>query len=80
MQLECCGVDGPEDWNGILPVPANSENTTVVVPESCCADYIDATCEVWFLDGCLNRMHFIIGQSAMMIATGALTVAFVQVI
>jgi len=79
--LECCGVDGPQDWEGILPIQDSSDNTTVVVPESCCAQYnSDDSCGDWFMVGCLNRMHFIIGQSAMMIATGATTVAFVQIL
>jgi len=77
--LECCGVEGPNDWYGILPAE-NMETPSVLVPESCCGDLVDSTCEDYFLDGCLNRMHFIIGQSAMMIATGATTFAFVQIL
>lgn len=72
-------MDGPSDWEGILPAMEDSENTSVLVPESCCGDFNDTKCDDYFMDGCLNRMHFIIGQSAMMIATGATTVAFVQV-
>jgi len=81
--LECCGVDGPTDWEGILPALENNETSPVLVPESCCGDYNDdmeSKCGEYFLDGCLDRMHFIIGQSAMMIATGATTVAFVQIL
>lgn len=76
--LECCGVEGPEDWDSILPKPENQ--SSVYVPESCCGDFAGTTCEEYFLSGCLDRMHFIIGQSAMMIATGATTVAFVQIL
>jgi len=83
--LECCGVDGPSDWHGILPAIEKSDNGSVLVPESCCGDYndysdSDSHCGAYFLNGCLDRMHFIIGQSAMMIATGATTVAFVQIL
>jgi len=77
--LECCGVESPNDWEGILPAE-KSDTVSVLVPESCSGDLIDTKCEDYFLDGCLDRMHFIIGQSAMMIATGATTVAFVQIL
>lgn len=36
-------------------------------------------CGVNFDVGCINRMTFVISQSAMLIATGATTVAFIQV-
>lgn len=36
-------------------------------------------CAVNFDVGCMNRMTFVISQSAMLIATGATTVAFIQV-
>ncbi|KAJ6632653.1 CD63 antigen [Pseudolycoriella hygida] len=76
--LECCGVDGPEDWVGIFPQKETSD--AVYVPESCCAELDGLNCSEYFLSGCLDRMHFVIGQSAMMIATGATTVAFVQIL
>lgn len=78
-QLQCCGVSELKDWAGILPVPVDADNTTIVVPDSCCAQQSLSSCESYFMEGCLNRMEFIISQSAMIIATGATTVAFVQV-
>lgn len=72
-------MEKPSDWEGILPATADFDATSVLVPESCCGEFNDTKCDEYFLDGCLDRMHFIIGQSAMMIATGATTVAFVQV-
>lgn len=80
--LECCGINEPQDWLEVLPQPENSDD--VLVPESCCGEFYDdnVTCVTasYFRSGCLDRMHFIIGQSAMMIATGATTVAFVQIL
>uniref|UniRef100_A0A1B0D6J3 Tetraspanin n=1 Tax=Phlebotomus papatasi TaxID=29031 RepID=A0A1B0D6J3_PHLPP len=85
--LECCGVHGREDWEGILAT-ANPVNTTemskeIVLPESCCEMHYQGEHEsecVWFTDGCFNQMNFVISQSAMLIATGATTVAFVQIL
>lgn len=37
-----------------------TENGDIVVPESCRG-------EDYFMDGCLDRMHFIIGQSGKMV-------------
>lgn len=78
MKLECCGVNGQDDWEGILSA---NETDTLVLPESCCTYYLNEqdTCGSNFDVGCINRMTFVISQSAMLIATGATTVAFIQV-
>jgi len=80
--LECCGVERPEDWIGMFPDKEQTDDSDAIyVPESCCGGYLEeSTCTQYFLSGCLDQMHFIIGQSAMMIATGATTVAFVQIL
>lgn len=73
--LECCGIYGPRDWDGKL------ENHTDVIPQSCCKEFKPNSlgiCDEAFRYGCLSKMDFLISQSAMLIATGATTVAFVQ--
>lgn len=82
--LECCGVDGPGDWLKYMNQSsiAGSGENKVLVPESCCGRfdlYEIGKCELEYDSGCLGRMDFIISQSTMLIATGATTVAFVQV-
>lgn len=76
--LQCCGVSGIEDWENILE--SNQNDTTV--PVSCCPDYKTGSesCEFPYMNGCYPRMVYIIYQSAMLIATGASTVAFVQLL
>lgn len=73
-QLECCGIDSKNDWCKFQ----NANETNCEIPNSCVlyntGGYVD-----FFETGCLRRMNFIISQSAMLIATGATTVAFVQV-
>lgn len=67
------GSGFPEDGTDV-DFPYNS------LPQSCCSDYeIYDQCSNFFTTGCFDRMRFIIGQSAMLIATGATAVAFVQV-
>lgn len=56
-------MDGPSDWDGILPEMDKSDVVSVLVPESCCGEFEDNKCGEYFLSGCLDRMHFIIGQS-----------------
>lgn len=81
-KLECCGVRrGPEDWRGILS-PEDGYNITV--PESCCSSYNhtiegEDICINYFEMGCYRRLTFVISQSLMLLVTGALAVAFVQV-
>lgn len=80
--LECCGVDGPKDWAKYMNQSSNSLEDEVSVPYSCCGRFnIDdiTKCDLQYENGCYARMDFIISQSTMLIATGATTVAFVQV-
>jgi CD63 antigen len=75
--LECCGIDSPDDWSKVYEPKDNK----TVVPDSCCellAPAPDSECMQFFQYGCLPRLNYIIEKSAMLIASGALTVAFVQ--
>uniref|UniRef100_A0A1A9W2K0 Tetraspanin n=1 Tax=Glossina brevipalpis TaxID=37001 RepID=A0A1A9W2K0_9MUSC len=86
--LECCGVNSPADWNEHWPQNINKNepsynNEVMPVPPSCCASFSPndlMRCEMTYESGCLERMDFIISQSTMLIATGATTVAFVQLL
>lgn len=81
--LECCGIDSPEDWAGIFESSGQTE-----VPESCCATlrlnddtgkfYCDES--DYFMAGCLPRLNYLIQATSTYMATGALTVAFVQLL
>ena len=57
-----------------------------MVPDSCCSEMVlnNATssydCGNFYKSGCLPRLNYIIEKSASLIATGALTVAFVQLL
>lgn len=75
--LECCGIDSPDDWSQVFEQKANK----TVVPDSCCGlmDKDERNeCLQFYQYGCLPQLNFIIQKSAMLIASGALTVAFVQ--
>lgn len=79
--LECCGVYSPADWSNYW-TPNTGNNEEIPVPPSCCGSFSPDNlmhCEMTYESGCLERMDFIISQSTMLIATGATTVAFVQV-
>ncbi|EDW88585.1 tetraspanin-6 [Drosophila yakuba] len=87
--LECCGVNEPEDWKNYYSPNINSTLAAddVVVPNSCCGTpprsvdgATEMTCLETFDYGCFRKMNFIVSQSAMLIATGATTVAFVQLL
>ncbi|EDV58308.1 CD63 antigen [Drosophila erecta] len=87
--LECCGVYEPEDWRDHYSPNKNSTlgADDVEVPNSCCGilpqsvnGATEMTCLQTFDYGCLRKMNFIVSQSAMLIATGATTVAFVQLL
>ncbi|XP_055595578.1 CD63 antigen [Uranotaenia lowii] len=71
--LECCGVDGHSDWKNFL------NTTELEVPPSCCQHNRNDECAP-FEDGCYYRLGWVVAQSAALIATGATTVAFVQIL
>lgn len=76
VNLECCGIDSPDDWSQIF----EQKNNKTVVPDSCC-EYMTQDgeeCLQFFQYGCLRRLNYIVEKSSMLIASGALTVAFVQ--
>lgn len=74
--LECCGVDSYKDWEAFLP-----NATGIEVPQSCCAaSTADEPCVTTFEYGCYSKLQWVVSQSAALIATGATTVAFVQIL
>lgn len=84
FQLECCGIDSPDDWLQIF----ENEDGKTIVPDSCCSvmslnnatGNYDCYPDDFYRFGCLPRLNFIIEKSSIFIATGALTVAFVQLL
>lgn len=75
-QLECCGVESHKDWEFFLP----NETGVIELPESCCQpSTLEESC-IPFEYGCYSRLQWVVSQSAALIATGATTVAFVQIL
>lgn len=74
--LECCGVESYKDWEFFLPNVTES----IELPESCCQrSTLEESC-IPFEYGCYSRLQWVVSQSAALIATGATTVAFVQIL
>uniref|UniRef100_A0A182U406 Tetraspanin n=1 Tax=Anopheles melas TaxID=34690 RepID=A0A182U406_9DIPT len=74
--LECCGVDGFSDWAQFLP----SDGTVMEYPETCCAaPPVNGECMPREY-GCYSRLSWLISQGSVLIATGTVAVAFVQVL
>lgn len=74
--LECCGVESYEDWKFFLP----NATENIELPESCCLpSTLEESCNPYEY-GCYDRLQWVVSQSAALIATGATTVAFVQIL
>lgn len=74
--LECCGVDSYTDWDQFLP----SNATMMEYPETCCAEPpMGGECMPRAY-GCYSRLSWLISQGSILIATGAVAVAFVQIL
>ncbi|KAL5281835.1 hypothetical protein ACFFRR_005262 [Megaselia abdita] len=74
--LECCGIESQNDWCELQ----NANNTNPCYMPLSCISYNSNGVLDYYETGCLRRMNFIISQSAMLIAIGATTVAFVQLL
>jgi len=79
-ELACCGLEDYRDWDGKLE--NGTENTTLVihnnitVPGSCCLQ----TCEHISPYGCINRLTFAVGQSAITFASAVIFIALLQIL
>lgn len=82
----CCGVQDINDWNALNysnPIEINNVNGKETIyekyPQSCChlRGYPEKCTP--YENACLNRLTYIISESAVMLGTGALCIAFVQV-
>lgn len=86
-RLNCCGVDSYLDWGEIdlSPIESGIFVSNVTVPFSCCAETQlnesnTEECYKLYANGCLPRVIFLIYQSAGLLGTGAMTIAFIQII
>ncbi|XP_039292109.1 CD63 antigen [Nilaparvata lugens] len=77
-ELQCCGIIRPADWEGVLsPV----EMDTIQVPESCCSRFLsDKRCIATHNRGCLPKLHFLIGESTLLLVATAISIAFMQLV
>jgi len=79
-KLQCCGLEDYRDWDGKLD--HGTEVTTLVVrdnitvPDSCCLQ----ECDYIFANGCINRLAFVVGQSAITFATATIFIALLQML
>lgn len=78
LQLECCGINGKDDWVAI-ELGDTGNPAFVEVPDSCAPDFGMNNTDI-FTHGCFNRMTFLVSQSATLVAIGAITVSFVQLL
>ncbi|KDR06365.1 CD63 antigen-like [Zootermopsis nevadensis] len=78
-RLLCCGLESYNDWEGKLDnmtygTTQINENTTV--PNSCCLE----TCDFISGNGCINRLEYVVGQSAVLLTSAALSLALLQLL
>jgi len=86
-KLHCCGLEDYRDWDGKLE--NGTERTTTVlinevitapelitVPDSCCLE----ECASIYANGCINRLEFVVGQSAITFASATVFIALLQML
>lgn len=75
-------MDSYEDWTFFFKNSPNATEGTnsFVVPESCCPPSTLKESCIPYEYGCMDRLQWVVAQSAALIATGAITVSFVQIL
>lgn len=75
--MNCCGVFDKNEWPTYFPNHNfTADNMYSEYPESCCRRYPEFS----HCYGCLNSLSILVKESSVMLGTGALCIAFVQVI
>lgn len=78
-RLQCCGLESYHDWEGKLENGTQgtiSDDGNITVPTSCCLQ----SCEYISGNGCINRLLYVVGQSAVMLASAAISIALLQLL
>ncbi|KAF2901381.1 hypothetical protein ILUMI_04805 [Ignelater luminosus] len=78
-RLMCCGVRDVQDWSSrkINGTEVTIGSKTFGIPKSCCSY---PNCDTAYEHGCLDRITFIISECSVMLGTGAICVALVQIL
>lgn len=74
LQLDCCGIKGPNDWQQVF------NNSTL--PESCCSEIpTNETCTKVHAHpkGCSDKLLSLLNENVAILAAVATAVALVQV-
>ncbi|XP_032669233.1 CD151 antigen [Odontomachus brunneus] len=72
-KLQCCGVDGPSDWNtGFRPFPS-----------SCCTTDMQVICQygnpTMYKDGCFSKLEMRVMKGATVLIGVGIGIAFVEI-
>ncbi|CAL1681603.1 unnamed protein product [Lasius platythorax] len=74
-KLQCCGVDGPNDWG-----PANGFTSSF--PSSCCMD-MQVICQIGstsvYQEGCFNKLEMRVHKGATVLIGVGIGIAFVEI-
>nr|CAH7722343.1 unnamed protein product [Callosobruchus chinensis] len=81
--LECCGVEGPSDWNKYGKMyhlnTIIQPNRTYYVPSSCCTGF-DCDHGYLYIDGCLAGIRYVVSECAVLLGVGAMCISFIQLL
>lgn len=69
-QLQCCGVNGPNDWQTYAGIPP---------PSSCCSSGSGATCST-FSKGCYDKVKEDISQYAVYVGIAGIGIGLIEII
>jgi len=77
--IECCGINGPEDWKVVKDMPANT------LPDSCCPEKdVSETCTIstpqHYTQGCLSKIEGNFQTKSVYAGGIALAVCSIQII
>ncbi|KAL6255277.1 CD63 antigen [Pogonomyrmex barbatus] len=70
-KLQCCGIDGPIDWN----------NSAKKFPESCCNENMQMICSynTAYKEGCFSKLEMRVENNATILIGVGIGIAFVEI-
>lgn len=75
-KLQCCGVDGPNDWS-----PANGFTSSF--PSSCCMQDMQVICQISstlvYKEGCFSKLEMRVHKGASVLIGVGIGIAFIEI-
>jgi len=81
-EMHCCGIDGPDDWDMVVPAYNGTQN----VPDSCCVEETDGCglgtrdSDAVYKTGCVDSFKAFVAKQVEYVGGVGIGIAFIQLL